>query len=233
MKRQEFLTALIKELRSIEPSELQDVLAYYNEYLDDAGPENEEAAINELGNPDEIASQIKATSAVKYIESQPKGGKKTFKSVWVVIASIFAAPIALPLAVALFAVVFSLFIVLFAFLVSFIIIGVSLGIVGVASLVISAVTLISNPLAAFFFLGAALFCCALGVLIFIPFVRLTKICATKLGLWVSRLLTKKNKGEAKPTYYYPQPVSQPTSAPASDYTNAEIQTQNTTEEEQQ
>jgi uncharacterized membrane protein len=45
---------------------------YYNEYFDDAGPENEQKVIEELGSPAQIAARIKADSAVsgwKWIRS--------------------------------------------------------------------------------------------------------------------------------------------------------------------
>lgn len=226
MKRQEFFTVLIKDLRSLEASELQEVLAYYNEYLDDAGVENEEAAITELGEPAKIAAQIKATAAIRYIESKPNGGKKTFKSVWMVILSIFAAPIAIPLAMALFIVVFALFTVLFSLLFSLIVTGVALGVSGIVLLIGSIFLLFYNPLAALSVAGMSLTVLSLGVLIFIPMIKLTRLCASKLGLWIGSLLAKKSKKDTQIPYYntppYQQPQQQQSQPQNGTYTNAPI-----------
>lgn len=103
MNRQEFIRKLESELSKLPKDECRDAIDYYNEYLDDAGAENEEAALRELGNPSRIATQIKADFAVKQLsnksgERNPQG-KKGIATIWWVILGIFAAPVALPLAI--------------------------------------------------------------------------------------------------------------------------------------
>ena len=51
MTRNEYLGALRQELRSLPLQEQEEALRYYEEYFDDAGPENEQKVIAELGSP--------------------------------------------------------------------------------------------------------------------------------------------------------------------------------------
>lgn len=58
MNRQEFFRRLEYLLRGIPEHERMDALAYYNDYFDDAGVENEQKVINELGSPEAVAQII-------------------------------------------------------------------------------------------------------------------------------------------------------------------------------
>lgn len=58
MNREEFFRRLEYLLQSIPESERMDALAYYNDYFDDAGIENEQRVIQELGSPEDVAQMI-------------------------------------------------------------------------------------------------------------------------------------------------------------------------------
>jgi len=58
MNRQEFFRRLEYLLRGIPEYERMDALAYYNDYFDDAGVENEQQVIRELGSPEAVAQMI-------------------------------------------------------------------------------------------------------------------------------------------------------------------------------
>ena len=58
MNRQEFFRRLEYLLRGIPESERMDALAYYNDYFDDAGADNEQQVIFELGSPEAVAQII-------------------------------------------------------------------------------------------------------------------------------------------------------------------------------
>lgn len=58
MTRHEFLAALEQCLSSLPAEERKDALRYYEDYLDAAGPEQEAAAMAELGTPEEVARTI-------------------------------------------------------------------------------------------------------------------------------------------------------------------------------
>lgn len=69
MNRKEFLRKLQLELYKLPRHEIDDAIAYYNEYFEEAGPDQEQAVIKELGTPSKIATQIKADYAVRQLES--------------------------------------------------------------------------------------------------------------------------------------------------------------------
>lgn len=60
MNRQEFMRELEYLLRVIPENERIDALAYYNDYFDEAGVENEYQVIQELGSPQQVAQTILA-----------------------------------------------------------------------------------------------------------------------------------------------------------------------------
>lgn len=69
MNRKEFLRKLQLELYKLPRHEIDDAIAYYNEYFEEAGPDQEQAVIKDLGSPSKIATQIKADYAVRQLES--------------------------------------------------------------------------------------------------------------------------------------------------------------------
>ena len=62
MNRQEFMNQLEMLLSDISQAERDEALQYYNDYLDDAGIENEESAIRALGSPIQVAACLLYTS---------------------------------------------------------------------------------------------------------------------------------------------------------------------------
>ena len=60
MNRLEFMRELEERLSDIPENERKEALQYYEDYLSDAGEENEQEAMKELGTPEEIAGHIKS-----------------------------------------------------------------------------------------------------------------------------------------------------------------------------
>lgn len=60
MSRNEFMRQLEVLLSGISESEKEEAIQYYNEYFNDAGPENEQEVLNALGTPAKVAENIKA-----------------------------------------------------------------------------------------------------------------------------------------------------------------------------
>ena len=60
MNRVEFMSQLERLLCNIPDNDRQDAVAYYNDYFDEAGPENEARVIRELGSPGRVAATIEA-----------------------------------------------------------------------------------------------------------------------------------------------------------------------------
>lgn len=108
MSRDEYLRILARELRKLPREEFDRAMEYYTEYFEEAGPENVEAVMADLGSPVEVAREIIRDTALKRMDDPVKSMKKGFSSIWIIILSIFAAPIALPVAILLLAVLLML-----------------------------------------------------------------------------------------------------------------------------
>ncbi len=68
MDRYEYMKELEELLHDISSEERDDALAYYNDYFDAGGEENEQATIESLGEPEALARTIKLASGDTVIE---------------------------------------------------------------------------------------------------------------------------------------------------------------------
>ena len=59
MNRETFMRELERLLANIPENERKEALAYYEDYFNDAGPENEQQVLAELGYPYKVAENIK------------------------------------------------------------------------------------------------------------------------------------------------------------------------------
>lgn len=187
MNRQQYMKQLEAALSRIPKEERENVLQYYNEYFDEAGPEQEQEIIKRLGPPQKLASQIKAQSAVKDLESQPAPTvKKGISTIWLVILGIFAAPVALPVAIAVAAVAFSLVLVVVCLLVaaSLAALGVFAG--GIAAIAAGFGVLFATPASAIFAIGVGLIMLGATLLLSI----LTILAAGAFFRLMARLLNR-------------------------------------------
>lgn len=73
MSRFDFMRKLESLLSDIPIEERNEVLKYYNDYFDDAGVDNEDKIISELGSPERIASIIKADLHAEGDNNQNRG----------------------------------------------------------------------------------------------------------------------------------------------------------------
>lgn len=97
MRREDYIAELRSRLRDVEPSDVEDAIAYCEEYFDEAQAESE--AIKELGSPAKFAAQIKTEAAFRTTKD-PNNYRKPhsmMKSILMILGGICALPIALPL----------------------------------------------------------------------------------------------------------------------------------------
>lgn len=74
MTKQEFMYRLAQQLVSLPPEERVCALKFYDEYFADAGEENWEAVMAELGSPEEVARTIKEDFAQRNPGYRPDAG---------------------------------------------------------------------------------------------------------------------------------------------------------------
>lgn len=73
MSRIDFIKELESLLLDIPSDEREEALQYYNNYFDDAGEENEQEIIKELGSPERVAAIIKAELDGSYSKPEDRG----------------------------------------------------------------------------------------------------------------------------------------------------------------
>lgn len=73
MNRIEYMSELASLLQNVPEEERRDAMKYYNDYFDEAGEENEEEVIKELGSPAKVAESIKADMKANEEDLQSHG----------------------------------------------------------------------------------------------------------------------------------------------------------------
>lgn len=202
MNRQEFLRQLESLLMNIPANERADALAYYNDYFDEAGLENEQNVIEELGSPQKVAQSIiedvrnsgyseshdyeEKTRRYEQSEYQNYGSyqsqnayqdveKKKFKTwqiVLIVILLVVSFPVWIGLVAGLFGTLIGLLGGLFGLLIGLIASAIGLVIGGIAVSVLGTLGMVANPLEGVTCLGVGLILTAIGILLGLLFVLL-------------------------------------------------------------
>lgn len=159
MNKNAYLERLSKLLADISYEEHEEALSYYREYIEDAGLENEQRVIEELGTPEHLAKEIREGLLKKGEPSKRQGepirapklrtdsdsrssqtSDKTQERnksnvILTIIAVILTSPIWFPLACALISTVFGIIIAAFAIVLGIGIIGIACTIVGIALII--------------------------------------------------------------------------------------------------
>lgn len=73
MNKNEYLDRLSKLLADISYEEHEEALSYYREYIEDAGAQNEQRVIEELGSPERLAQEIREELLKKGEPSKHQG----------------------------------------------------------------------------------------------------------------------------------------------------------------
>lgn len=199
MNRVEFMQQLERLLWDIPESDRLDAIAYYNNYFDEAGSENETQVIRELGSPERVASIIKAdlnttgNEKAEYTEQGYSDGRSGVnqntpvvrKRKWnlplplVIVILVFASPLLLGIGGGLIGGVVGLF----GGLIGIIAGGFGMLIGGIVSLIGGIIKLIVSPVEGLVLMGTGSLVTALGML----FVLLFALCVFK---WFPKLFRR-------------------------------------------
>ncbi|MBR2152641.1 MAG: DUF1700 domain-containing protein [Clostridia bacterium] len=196
MNKQEFLEKLKNGLCGLPSQDIDERLSFYSEMIDDRVEEGltEEDAVAELGNIEEITSQIlNDIPLTKIIKDKMK--KKIDLPIWVIVLIIIGSPIWASILGSLLSAVISIYISFWVCIISLWAVTIALGASTFALLVCGIITIIKgNVLSGIVMLSVA--CIASGLSIFFDYgckwaskgiVLLTK----KIGLWIKKLFIKR------------------------------------------
>lgn len=198
MNRASFLKKLRGKLQRLPAHEIDTALAYYEEYFDEAGEENEQKVIQQLGSPSHVASQIMADYALKDLEVTSTSTKKNMSAIWIIILAILSAPLSLPLLAVAIALIFSFGAVIFSVIIAIIATVLSIFFGGIVALISGFFILTQHWPTAILFMGVGFIVTGLGILLFPIFARLIKtivvVCVEALGKLFHKITKKRKEG---------------------------------------
>lgn len=106
MDRTAYLRALYDALTELVPAqERAEILRYYEEYFDDAGPEGEASVIESLGDPRELARKLAAEAGYEAPAAKPAPAKKRLEWYWVLLGIVAVLAVMIVALASLFKVV--------------------------------------------------------------------------------------------------------------------------------
>jgi uncharacterized membrane protein len=189
MNKNQFLYELRGKLKNLPEAEVESAMGYYEEYFLEAGPENEQRIIAELGSPTAVASKIIGEFALS--DSPAATKSNSAKTLWIVILALLASPIALPLAIALIAIVFALLIVLLSVPFAFAVTGIALVVAGVAATIIGFGALFVHFGTGIFQTGFGILCAGIGILLTIAAINAFQLIFTGTQKLLGSVLVRK------------------------------------------
>ena len=214
MNRVEFMSQLERLLWDVPESDRQDAIAYYNDYFDEAGAENEAQVIQKLGNPGRVAATIKAElhatgnewgyyDGRENVTKNPPANKntqgakqkKSFPLPLIIVLLIFASPILIGVGGGLLGGILGIIFGAFGILLAVVACGVAFLIAGIACLVVGIVRIFLSPVEGLIIAGIGSLVVAAGIL----FTLLSVWCLFKwlpaLFRWVISLIQRLFKRE--------------------------------------
>lgn len=168
MNKLEFLAKLGQRISSLPEEDITRSLEYYGEMIDDRVEDglSENEAVAQLGNMDDIASQILSeVSFVKIVKNRAKGSKKP--STATIVLLILGFPLWFSLLVAAFSVLLALYVSLWAVIISLWAVFVALVGSSLGMLVMSVIFMLTaRAPSGIAMIGASLVCAGLSILFF-------------------------------------------------------------------
>lgn len=178
MNREVYMKCMRHNLRRLPKEDYARAIDYFKEYFEEAGPDSEQQAIEDLGSPDMAANQIIRDLAVENAAQPDASVKKGISAVWIGILVIFAAPIGFPLAFAAVVLALSVVLVFICLMLSLLIAALSVGISAIPLLGGSIWLLFTSPVDGIVNMGISLIVIGIGIWV-------VKVC-----IWLCQWLFK-------------------------------------------
>ena len=218
MNRSDFMNQLERLLQNISPTEREAALQYYNDYFDDAGPENEKEVIEALGNPARVAENIKRDlqensetrakasdrALVEYgkainIQSQPqperpvekKAEMPTWAIVLLAVLLVLASPAILGVGTGVFGIIVGVLASWFAIIFGFGVAALALFVATFILVIVGIMCIPADALVGMGLIGCGLLCCGIGILFLMLTVAMGGIVTPAVCKGIAGLFRKK------------------------------------------
>lgn len=193
MNKSYFIKKIKESLRDFSKEEVQRIIEYYEELINDYIDEGytEEEAIEQLGDIDNIIKDLKADLVIERSSNKNTNSLKNF----LIVLSITTSPVLIPIGIAFFVVFISILISLFGLNLSFALSSILLIISSIYT-TIEMSMLGTDPSIILITLGGLLFSGALMGLFSIGIYKVSKTILNFINKQFSKILRKRNKKEA-------------------------------------
>lgn len=212
MNKEQYMKELDSLLRNIPESERKEALSYYEEYFDDAGVENEQQVIEELGQPSKVAANIKEglrgsigyqnmgtnyqNSGFQHIETQnvysgipeqKSGDLPTWAIVLIIIGCIILSPVILGAAGTAIGAIFSVIAGIIGLIIGLGAAGIGLVVAAVALVALGISLIMTSGFASILLIGVGLLLAAIGLLFILATVWLCGWALPTFVKWIIKL----------------------------------------------
>lgn len=174
MTKDKFLSKVREGLRDLPKEERDDAMRYYEEYFEEAGEENVDKVIKELGTPKEVVKTIKGKD---YKEKE----KIKFEP-WVIFLIILSSPFIFTIVM----LIFSMILVVWSLAFSLAAVSFSLLLTGFLLTILSFFAIPTGLSSFIFLLGTGLSCLGLGTLM----IQFTYVCCKAIVSLCKTLIEK-------------------------------------------
>ncbi len=194
MTKDDYLKALRANIKNVPAGEANNIIQYYSEYFDEAGPENTARVIEELGPPKQLATRVCADYIIRDVEqgNGTKNIKKKASNTWLIVLAVIGSPIWFPLAIAVAA-------VLIALMAAAIIVLVAFGITAAAAILTGIIMIGCGFIAAFSSIptmavlaGGGLMTIGVGILSILAILGIVKLLEL-IFVGIAKLCIRKGK----------------------------------------
>ncbi|MEQ2369937.1 DUF1700 domain-containing protein [Blautia sp. CLA-JM-H16] len=211
MTRNEYMEQLKRYLRRLPKEDYENAVEYFSEYFDEAGPENEQQMMKDLGDPKEAAREVllnlleesvengsaeeaSRTETVKTFSEKALPEKKKRspgKIILLAFLVICASPVSIALLIAGLAVLAAVVLVIAAVIFSLAVTSIATIAGGIMVVGFGATLVMRSLAAACMMVGGGFLLAGAGILFGVLTVYICKWCATGIGRLVNRMVRKK------------------------------------------
>lgn len=198
MNKQEFLDKLRTGLMGLPKDDLEERVNFYSEMIDDRMEEGllEEEAVSQMGDVDEIISQIIAETPLAKIVKEKIRPNRTMKA-WEIVLLILGSPLWLSILLVIFSMILVIYVMIWVVIICLWAVEVSVAsgaVAGVGSGVIFFIE--GNGYSGLAMIGAAIFCVGISIFLFngckvatVGAARLTK----KIAIGIKNIIMGKGR----------------------------------------
>lgn len=162
MTREEYLRILQSNLVNVPPEEVWNIMQYYREYFDDAGEENFQRVIDELGPPELLAKKVSADFVMG--EQRYKMPEKKNYTGLIILLVVLCSPLWFSALIVVVSLIFSAVVVVASIIFAFGAAGISITGGGICTLGAGIAALFTHIPTGIMLIGAGLLCMGVGLL---------------------------------------------------------------------